>query len=275
MPAYLLTWNPKHWRWAELPTIARKLRDGLPVEQRWSCGNSRSIAVGSRVFLLRQGVEPKGIIASGWITKPPYAAAHWDTDRAASGKQAYFVSFAADAVLNPEASKPLDLRAFAAGPLSEVRIDAPASGNSIPDVIAVALSEAWSKHLGSDDQPLGKGDPELGAMEGGLRSRFVSHRARERALRDAKLAEARSKAADGRIRCEVPRCGFDFEATYGPVGAGFAHVHHLRPLAEAAAPTFTTLEDLAVVCANCHAIIHRDGQCRPVHTLIPSALGDG
>ncbi|MEY2875581.1 MAG: hypothetical protein RLZZ373_2952 [Pseudomonadota bacterium] len=268
MPAYLLTWNPKNWHWNDLPDIARQLADGLPIEQRWSCGNSRSIEVGSRVFLLRQGAEPKGIVASGWVTKAPFAALHWDTVRAARGDQAFFIMFAADALLNPAESQPLDVRAHAPGPLAEVQVDAPASGNSIPDLVAIALSDAWATHLGKEDQGLGKGDPELGAMEGEQRRRFVSHRARERALRIAKLEQTRAKSTDGRIRCEVPGCDFDFEATYGPVAAGFAHVHHLRPLAEATAPTITKLEDLAVVCANCHAVIHRGGACRSVETLI-------
>jgi 5-methylcytosine-specific restriction protein A len=270
MPAYLLTWNPKNWEWKDLPDIVRQLADGLPVEQRWSCGNSRSIAVGSRVFLLRQGVEPKGIVASGWVTKAPFAAPHWDTDRAARGEQAFFIMFTADALLNPAESQPLDVRKLASGPLTSVQVDAPASGNSIPDLVAVALSEAWAAHLGKEEQGLGKGDPELGAMEGEQKRRFVSHRARERALRAAKLDQARANSTDGHIRCEVPGCDFDFETIYGSVAAGFAHVHHLRPLAESTAPTITKLEDLVVVCANCHAVIHRDGACRPIETLIPA-----
>lgn len=275
MPAYLLTWNPKNWLWADLPGIASRLTDGVPVEQRWSCGNSRAIPVGSRVFLLRQGVEPKGVVASGWVTRAPFTAPHWDPDRAARGGQAHFIMFAADALLVPEASAPLDLRGYTSGPLTQVQIDAPASGNSIPETVALALSEAWSEHLGVEDQPLGGGDPELGAMEGAQRRRFVSHRARERALRDARLAQARAASPDGSIRCEVPGCNFDFEAVYGSAGAGFAHVHHLRPLAEASAPTLTKLEDLAVVCANCHAIVHRGGECRPLGTLIPAPRRDG
>ena len=270
MPAYLLTWNPKNWQWNDLPGIARQLADGLPVEQRWSCGNSRSIAVGSRVFLLRQGVEPKGVVASGWVTKAPFAAPHWDTARATRGEQAFFIMFAADALLNLDGSQPLDVRAYTSGPLTEVQADAPASGNSIPDLVAVALSEAWAAHLGKEDQGLGKGDPELGAMEGEQKRRFVSHRARERALRAAKLEQARANSTDGHIRCEVPGCDFDFEEVYGSIAEGFAHVHHLRPLAEATAPNLTKLEDLAVVCANCHAVIHRGGACRPVETLIPA-----
>jgi hypothetical protein len=79
--------------------------------------------------------------------------------------------------------------------------------------------------------------------------------------------EARSRMV--RLRCEVAGCRFDFEAVYGAIGAGYAHVHHLRPLSEAEMPVKTTLADLAVVCANCHAMIHLGGACRPLADLIP------
>lgn len=244
----------------------------MPVEQRWSCGNSRSIEVGSRVFLLRQGVEPKGIVASGWATRAPFAAPHWDQERSARGDEAFFIMFAADALLNPEVTPPLDVRRVTSGPLSEVQTDALASGNAIPEFVAMALSEAWAAHLGKSDLGLGKGDPELGAMEGAQKRRFINHRARERALREAKLAQVHDRSAHGRLQCEVPGCGFDFEAVYGSVGAGFAHVHHLKPLAEATSPTVTRLEDLAVVCANCHAVIHRGGECRSLEALISQVV---
>ena len=75
---------------------------------------------------------------------------------------------------------------------------------------------------------------------------------------------------NGRLLCEVPRCHFDFVAKYGQLGEGFAHVHHLVPLAtlpdEGSA---MKLEDLAVVCPNCHAMIHREGECRDMNKLIP------
>ena len=59
----------------------------------------------------------------------------------------------------------------------------------------------------------------------------------------------------GRLSCEV--CTFDFAAFYGPLGDGFAECHHLRPLAEARPGTVNTLRDLAIVCANCHRMLHR------------------
>lgn len=69
---------------------------------------------------------------------------------------------------------------------------------------------------------------------------------------------------NGRLVCEVPRCCFDFREKYGEIGEDFAHVHHDVPLAVADdMGRKTTLKELKIVCANCHAMIHRGGQCRP------------
>jgi len=72
----------------------------------------------------------------------------------------------------------------------------------------------------------------------------------------------------GILKCEVPGCGFDFKARHGKLGEGFAHVHHRTPLADAPADRRkVALKELAVVCANCHAMIHVGGQCRPLEGL--------
>lgn len=112
-------------------------------------------------------------------------------------------------------------------------------------------------------------DEEMSAFEGKEKILFLKHRQREAVLRDAKIRSVLRKNK-GQLRCEVPSCGFDFKRVYGDVGAGFAIVHHLTPLAVASVNgTRTTLKDLAIVCANCHAMIHRGGACRPLETLIP------
>ena len=118
-------------------------------------------------------------------------------------------------------------------------------------------------------------DPELESFrEGQQRDRFIRHRHREARLREAKISEHAKRNA-GRLPCEVPNCCFDFEATYGDLGRQFAHVHHLKPLAEADADGYmTTLADMAVVCANCHAMIHRGGDCRPLKDVSPMAPVD-
>jgi 5-methylcytosine-specific restriction enzyme A len=43
------------------------------------------------------------------------------------------------------------------------------------------------------------------------------------------------------------------------LGEGFIECHHRSPLSELDKPTKTTLDDLALVCSNCHSMLHRSG----------------
>jgi len=71
---------------------------------------------------------------------------------------------------------------------------------------------------------------------------------------------------ESQLACEV--CGFDFFEFYGELGRGFAECHHLVPLAEAAFRQNTRLTDLAIVCANCHRMLHRGRPVLPLAALI-------
>jgi 5-methylcytosine-specific restriction enzyme A len=67
-------------------------------------------------------------------------------------------------------------------------------------------------------------------------------------------------------RCVV--CGFDFGATYGPIGEGFIHVHHVVSVSSIGPGTvIDPSRDLVPVCPNCHAMLH---STRP--PLLPDAL---
>jgi 5-methylcytosine-specific restriction protein A len=81
------------------------------------------------------------------------------------------------------------------------------------------------------------------------------HKLRER---DPKINQRKKEVElkkNGKLVCEV--CGFDFQATYGELGKGFIECHHRKPLADLDAEAITRLEDLALVCANCHRMLHR------------------
>lgn len=55
--------------------------------------------------------------------------------------------------------------------------------------------------------------------------------------------------------CKV--CGFEFERTYGQIGRGFIHVHHLLELCEIRQEyQVDPVNDLVPVCPNCHAMLH-------------------
>lgn len=56
--------------------------------------------------------------------------------------------------------------------------------------------------------------------------------------------------------CNV--CGMDFESTYGDIGKGFIHVHHITPLASIGdSYELDPINDLVPVCPNCHAMLHK------------------
>lgn len=59
------------------------------------------------------------------------------------------------------------------------------------------------------------------------------------------------------LDCEV--CGFDFFKAYGELGRDFIEVHHRNPvsLMQQKGHEKTMLKDLALVCANCHRMLHR------------------
>ena len=51
-------------------------------------------------------------------------------------------------------------------------------------------------------------------------------------------------------------CGMNFEQRYGPIGRGFIHVHHKKPLATKEIYRLDPVNDLVPVCPNCHAMLH-------------------
>lgn len=52
-------------------------------------------------------------------------------------------------------------------------------------------------------------------------------------------------------------CGFDFEKTYGALGDGFIHVHHLSEISKSEGEYKIDVDDLRPLCPNCHSMIHR------------------
>lgn len=112
---------------------------------------------------------------------------------------------------------------------------------------------------------------EFFGFEGQERVRFVRHRKRENRARALKIAHT-LMTKNGRLVCEVPKCNFDFKARYGEIGEGYAQVHHLQPLSQSPKEgRKVNLKMLAIVCANCHAMIHINRGCRPLKGLIAHA----
>jgi len=93
------------------------------------------------------------------------------------------------------------------------------------------------------------------ALEGAQRLRKHYARERNRGLIKKKKDDF-ATSHNGRVFCEV--CNFDFAQFYPTeLGDGFIEVHHLAPLFSDSQPRRTTLDDLLLVCSNCHRMIHR------------------
>ena len=91
------------------------------------------------------------------------------------------------------------------------------------------------------------------AAEGRLLTRTHIARERNRQLVETKRNQALKR--DGKLACEA--CGFDFAIRYGERGDGFIECHHTKPISTLEEGQKTHVDDLALVCANCHRIIHR------------------
>jgi len=82
---WLFAWNPANWDWEALPDHIAQTKAGSPVTLGWSCSN-QDVAPGDRVWLIRQGQEPRGIMASGNVVSEPYEAEHYDAEATEAGE---------------------------------------------------------------------------------------------------------------------------------------------------------------------------------------------
>jgi predicted HNH restriction endonuclease len=89
----------------------------------------------------------------------------------------------------------------------------------------------------------------VAAIEGLVIEARAYKKSRNRPLRDEALAQAR-----GRCAC----CSIVYGKLLGGRGRRVLQVHHRDQLAQRIVPRVSTVADLAVVCANCHALIHAD-----------------
>lgn len=262
MATYLLTWNPKRWDWDEIEDDIHYLAEQGWLDDRWSCGVTKRIRPGDRFFLMRLGLEPRGIIGSGTIQSSPFEELHWANEEADKGKKANYVDVVFDSLLNAELEPILPIGFLNDhSVLREMNWSPQASGASIPDQIAEELTRQWSSFLRADVIHRAIDSPEKHAkyVEGSPRVVRLTSYERNAAARKHCLQHYGT-------RCVI--CGFDFEETYGEVGSGFIHVHHILPLALVGdSYEVDPVEDLRPVCPNCHAIIHRRIPCYTIEEI--------
>lgn len=106
-------------------------------------------------------------------------------------------------------------------------------------------------------------DEEESGAEGGIL--FIMHKVHERNRRLVRLRKAQALREHGVLECEA--CGLVPSAVYGKFGDSVIECHHTRPLSQMGGAGRTYLRDLALVCANCHRILHGTEGYMTVETL--------
>lgn len=94
---------------------------------------------------------------------------------------------------------------------------------------------------------------------------YKLHKVRERDVAIVQTKKNEVFKLLGKLACEA--CIFEFEYFYGDIGKGYIECHHRTPLARMELASRTTLDDLALVCSNCHRMLHRSFETLSVDDL--------
>lgn len=96
-------------------------------------------------------------------------------------------------------------------------------------------------------------ETDAGFPEGKIVERI--HKLRERNLKVISVAKERYRQKTGKLNCQA--CGFDFVEKYGNIGVDFIEGHHIIPVSEMEDGHITKPEEIALLCSNCHRMIHK------------------
>jgi hypothetical protein len=145
--AYLFGWNPLKFKWDDLDDDIKKLADTGKLEDNWSVISHKSIRPGDRAYIVRVGVEPKGIFASGIIASAAYPAFR-------NGRHYYRITVALDVLLNPDKEPILTLDILKTGNLAAQNWTPQASGISIRPELVDELEGVWQDFLETGGEDL-------------------------------------------------------------------------------------------------------------------------
>lgn len=260
MATYLLTWNPARWHWENPQECIAAIEDTGFYEDLWSCGVTKRIMPGDRVFLMRLGKEPRGIMAAGHAVSKVQEGPHWNTQAREQGKTALHIRVRFETLLDPD--KGIFPRArLMTGVYAKINWSPQASGRLIPNDIAARLEKDWAQFLGRPVPPkmivyAEEAEVDEAYYEGAKKQIWVNVYERSTAAREACIQHYGHN-------CFI--CGFNFEERYGQIGADFIHVHHLKPLSEVGKGyKLHPVKDLRPLCPNCHAMLH---QQKPAYSI--------
>jgi 5-methylcytosine-specific restriction protein A len=263
-PVFVLTWNPVETEIDddEIAELARITQSGRTVSQNWSTGTRKGgINPGDYVVRFRQ-INNRGVVALGRATSYVYEGKHWADKR----KPANYIDVAWEQILRTEDRLAIeDIEMLT----QDTHWDAVlGSGIKLSEGDSRIVVETWknwiSQVVGPNSNLSGEEAGASWTLPGGVSEGAVTTVLVNRYERSA---TARQKCIDhyGAV-CAV--CALDFESSYGKIGEGFIHVHHIIPISSIGETyILDPIADLVPVCPNCHAMLHRGKE-------IPRSVGE-
>ena len=111
----------------------------------------------------------------------------------------------------------------------------------------------WQRSIGRPLNQIDLTEDDNGYPEGKQQLRI--HLIRERDPRVIREAKRRYKQKNEELSCQA--CGFNFVKVYGEIGEDYIEGHHINPVSDQETESITRIEDIALLCSNCHKMIHR------------------
>ncbi|MCY7349119.1 MAG: EVE domain-containing protein [Cytophagaceae bacterium] len=260
MNTYLFVWNPKRWTWDDIEDDIQQVDIDGKCGVRWSCGNTKSIAPGDRMFLVKVGTEPKGIVAAGFVTTHPFPDKHWNGEN----KEAFYIQADLEVLLNPEEEPILTLDILKTSRLASQNWTPQASGISIRPELVDELEAVWFDFLATTKV---RHNPFI-PIKDQLQKTYTEGTPNQVTLTKYERNPFARKACIEHYGVSCTVCGFNFEQVYGDLGIDFIHVHHLTQVAKVGKRyAVDPINDLRPVCPNCHAMLHKRNEGVSVEIL--------
>lgn len=151
-----------------------------------------------------------------------------------------------------------DYKAQVRGTIENFSSDSKAYRKNKPDLFYKKEKGHWGLRC-SEEVDLTE-DDENCYFEG--KQELRSHLKRERNSTVTKKAKERYYKKHKKYECML--CGFDFQKEYGEL---YIECHHIIPISELNEGEKTNINDILLVCANCHRMLHRKKDWKTVEEL--------
>lgn len=242
MNSYLFTWNPKKWTWYDLKEAIVSVNTDGCYQEIWSSGKRKQIEVGEKFYMMRLGVEPKGIIGCGYVLTKPDLLEHWDPVKAKDKEKALRAL--------------LDFKVLSDEPIISLK----ELEKNYPDL-------KWTPESGGVYIPKEYADSICKTLEKRALVEFGKHKGDIPEFKEGRAKKVTITTYDrnpiARQKCIMKFgynchvCEFEFGNVYGKLGDKYIEVHHLKSISTYKGEhTINPLTDLRPVCANCHRMLH-------------------